>query len=148
MATKRDCVVGDWNDDRCGFLGIVNLAADLSKLPALLRAPARRKMGNVPTAVDGKYFASKKEARRYADLKLLESAGEIESLQTHKSFPLNLDGHNLGTYVSDFYYRKAKGSREWVVEDVKGQKSGVPYDLFTLKKRLMLALYGVEVREI
>jgi hypothetical protein len=121
------------------------------QVAALLRSPS--KMYNRPVTIDGIRFSSKKEGQRYADLKLLESLGEIEDLETQKTFAMGMDGKNgqwvhLCVYRCDFYYRNSKGKREWVVEDVKGQKSGVPYDLFTLKKRLMLALYGVEVREI
>ena len=39
------------------------------------------KYRNVKTEVDGILFASKKEARRYSELKLLERAGEIAHLE-------------------------------------------------------------------
>lgn len=128
-----------------------NSFAVRKQIPALLVPP--RKMRNIPVEYDGIEFHSKKEGARYLQLKTLERVGEIEGLETQKRFKLVMEGKlggyvELGTYVSDFYYREAKGSREWVVEDVKGRKSGGPYEMFKLKKRLMLALYGVEVREI
>lgn len=40
-----------------------------------------------PTTVDGIRFASKAEARRYSELRLLEKAGEIKNLEAHAERP-------------------------------------------------------------
>jgi hypothetical protein len=45
---------------------------------------------------DGLKFASKKEARRYADLKLLQRAGEVRSFAVHPWYPLLVDGQIVG----------------------------------------------------
>jgi dsDNA-binding SOS-regulon protein len=63
------------------------------------------KYGAVRTEVDGISFASKKEARRYSELKLLERAGEIADLQLQPRFPLTVNGVRVCTYVADFQYR-------------------------------------------
>lgn len=107
----------------------------------------------IPEVVDGIRFASKAEARRYRDLKLMERAGEIANLETQPVFPLNLLGVKLGKYIADFRYtdlnrRGPQGQKGCVVvEDVKSPATRTP--VFKLKLKLMAALYpGVEVTEI
>ena len=56
------------------------------------------------TVVDGITFDSRKEARRYGELKLLEKAGEIIYLKTHPSFPIVIDGKNICVVELDFSY--------------------------------------------
>ena len=41
-----------------------------------------------PTFVDGRRFASRKEAARYCELRLLERAGKIQDLTTQVPFVL------------------------------------------------------------
>ena len=42
-----------------------------------MKKPRKSKYGNIKTRVDGILFDSKKEAKRYLELKLLEKAGRI-----------------------------------------------------------------------
>lgn len=95
----------------------------------------------VRTVVDGIAFASKKEARRYSELRLLERAGEIRSLQLQPSFPIVINGVKVCNYVADFGYVDHKGNP--VVEDVKGVRTPV----YRLKKRLVKAVHGVDIHE-
>jgi hypothetical protein len=46
------------------------------------------KFNAVRTWNGGHWFASKREARRYTELLLLESAGEIKDIELHPSYPL------------------------------------------------------------
>lgn len=80
----------------------------------------------IRTEVDGITFASKAEAHRYAELKLLEKAGEIYGLVLQPKFPLYALGYDarnrvVGYYIADFSYQTAKGHE--VIEDVKGVKT-------------------------
>jgi hypothetical protein len=93
--------------------------------------------------IDGYTFDSKKEAQRYADLRLLVEAGEIRDLRIHPRFPLEINPNCIVTYVADFSYLPKDGSRT-VVEDVKGVKTPV----YRLKKKLMKAIYGIDIQEI
>ena len=95
----------------------------------------------VPTEVDGVRFASKKEAKRYQELKLLERAGKIRDLQLQPRYPITLNDIKICTYVGDFQYRE--GDR-FVLEDVKGVKT----DTYRIKKKLVLAVYGLEIQEV
>ncbi|MPZ13970.1 MAG: DUF1064 domain-containing protein [Chloroflexi bacterium] len=99
------------------------------------------KYGNVPTPLAGHTFASKAEARRYAELALLESAGHIYQLEVHPPFPLVVNGQLIGTYRADFSYVQ---DGRFVCEDVKGAR---PRD-WPRTKKLMRALYDIDVVEI
>ena len=54
------------------------------------RVPRPNKFGAVPTTVDAIRFASKKESRRYLDLKLMEKAGLIRDLECQPKFPIHI----------------------------------------------------------
>lgn len=102
----------------------------------------------VPTEVDGIKFASKKEAHRYGELKLLERAGHVRGLTLQ--VPLMLSAGNdkrtsIGKYVADFVYEERVG-QDWIhrVEDVKGFKT----PLYRWKKKHVEAQYGIEIREV
>jgi hypothetical protein len=103
------------------------------------------KYHNEPTTVDGIRFASKKEANRYGELKLMERAGEIEGLKLQPRFVISIDGEDICTFVADFSYMSLQivPARQ-IVEDVKGVRTPV----FKLKKKLMLAVLGIEVVEV
>lgn len=94
------------------------------------------------TTIDDITFASKKEAMRYRELKLLERAGEIENLQLQVPYIL-IDKSKYGRaikYVADFVYQE-KGKT--IVEDSKGFKT----DVYKLKKRLLAEKYNIEIKE-
>jgi len=113
----------------------------------LERSGQKSKMKNVRTEVDGFVFQSGLEANRYAELKILEKAGEISDLQLQVPFSLSVNGVHICKYVADFVYRTGDGGRgmgEQVVEDAKGRRTAV----YSLKKNLMLAILGIEIIEI
>ncbi len=101
----------------------------------------------IPTVVDGVRFASKKEARRYGELKLLERAKKITGLILQPRFPCIVGEQLICTYVGDFSYlepHSTSGILCVVVEDVKGMQT----PLFKLKWKLVQALYGFTWRLI
>jgi hypothetical protein len=49
------------------------------------------------------------------------------------------------TYVADFVYNE-NGKK--VVEDTKGCKEGITYNYFVLKRKLMLHVHGIRIREV
>ena len=95
-----------------------------------------------PTIFDGIRFASKSEAKRYAVLKLLQDAGEIRDLKTQYSIAIDVNGKHICNYVADFHYYTKTGRP--VVEDVKGFRTPV----YKLKKKLVEAVHGIEIREV
>ena len=100
----------------------------------------RSKYNAQPTVVDGVRFASKAEARRWNELRLLERGRQIAELERQPKFALNYGDELIGYYVADFEYLDFKHG-EWVVEDVKG----VQTELFKWKARHFRAQYGREI---
>lgn len=96
--------------------------------------------------VDGITFDSKAEAKRWFDLRTLETNGLISRLERQVRFDFVLNGVNLGFYKADFRYFDHKLARE-ITEDVKGYRAGPAYAVFRIKAKLMEALHGVEVVE-
>lgn len=112
----------------------------LAQYYKLARKP--RKYKNSALWVGDQHFASRKEARRYQDLLLMQSAGAITGLAIHPHFPLNVSGVHIGDYVADFQYFE-RGAR--VVEDVKSPPTRTA--LYRWKIKHLKAQYGIEVRE-
>jgi hypothetical protein len=96
----------------------------------------------IKTEVDGIVFASKREASRYSELKLLEAAGEIFDLKLQPKFPIVVNKQKICTYIADFEYELSDGTK--ITEDVKGVKTPV----YRLKKKLMKACFGIEITEV
>ena len=113
------------------------------------------KYRNQKTYLDGIIFDSKKEAQRWAELRLMEKAGEITNLQRQMKFELvpAIKGEMGGlrqraiSYIADFEYYERKGN-DWirVVEDVKSPATKT--QVYKIKKKLMLWRHGIEIREI
>ena len=94
------------------------------------------KYHNKSTIVNGIRFSSKKEAKRYQDLKLLEENGDIKDLklQSRFNFPMGV------FYKGDFSYLE---NGKLIVEDVKGVKTAV----FILKIKCFKYFYpDIELR--
>lgn len=127
-----------------------------------------RKYNNRKIIVDGITFDSKKEARRYKELKTFERAGIIQKLQRQVKYVLvpaqyertdevYTKGKDKGkpkkgrlierecAYYADFVYMQNGNT---IVEDVKGYRDGQAYNLFVIKRKLMLYVHGVKVKEI
>jgi len=104
----------------------------------------RNKYNARKTVVDGVTFDSAKESRRYSELKLLEKAGVIHSLTLQPRFDLIVNGTKCGFYKADFKY--VENSRE-VVEDVKSPMTA-KLPVYRLKKKLVKAIYGIDIVEI
>jgi len=110
------------------------------------------KYKNTKIQYDGHIFDSKKEMIRYCELKLLERAGEINSLELQKPFVLvpavKLNGRTKSAvkYLSDFSYVQVKDGQT-IVEDVKSSyTANLP--TYRLKKHLMMHVHGIEITEI
>ena len=101
------------------------------------------KYKSIPEVVDGIRFASKKEARRYRELKILEKCGDIAHLETQPRFVIMIGKDKICTYVADFRYFNSK-TQVTVIEDVKGIQTPV----YKLKKKLVKALYDINIIEI
>lgn len=100
--------------------------------------------------IDGIKFDSKREASRWLELKMLERAGEISHLQRQVKYELipsqKIDGKVVErpcSYIADFVYHEL-ASNEVVVEDTKGFKTPE----YILKRKLMLYIHGIRIKEV
>ncbi len=119
------------------------------------------KYKNQKTVIDGITFDSKREARRWQELKLAEAAGAIGDLQCQVRFeliPVQREPDTRGPkggikqgkvierkveYVADFVYTDLN-TGDKVVEDTKGMRTPE----YRIKRKLMLYMLGIRVREI
>lgn len=119
------------------------------------------KYNNLKSYRDGLAFDSKREAIRYTQLKLLLEAGEISDLERQVKFVLiptqrepDIIGPRGGRkpgkliekecfYVADFVYIDNR-TGEKVIEDTKGMRTPD----YLIKRKLMLKVHGIRIREI
>ena len=107
--------------------------------------PYSSKYKNKPT--NG--YASIKESKRAFQLKLMQEAGQIRNLREQVSYLLipKQEGERACSYVADFVYdeysKYADGPWRPVVEDCKGMKT----DVYRIKRKLMLFVHKIRIRE-
>ncbi|MDX1902124.1 MAG: DUF1064 domain-containing protein [Gammaproteobacteria bacterium] len=118
--------------------------------PIRLTKEKKSKYGNKITEFDGMKFASKHEVKRFAELRLMERAGLIRKLKQQVPFELIVGIIKIGTYIADHVYEQkiydCTTHNLWVpvVEDAKGVRT----DVYKIKKKLMQAIYGIEIKEV
>ena len=111
------------------------------------------------TTRGGVTFDSMREARRYDELLLLQQAGKIKNLRRQVKFlliPTQREPKIIGprggvkngkllerecSYIADFVYGE---NGKMVVEDAKGVKTKD----YIIKRKLMLQVYGIRIREV
>lgn len=125
---------------------------------AVQEVKKRSKYGNRKVVRDGIKFDSEREAARFGELKVLQSAGNIRNLRLQVNFTLvegykTIEGKRIKpmVYRADFVYERAtepdcNGTVYWLreVEDAKGMKTKD----YLLKKKLMQDKYGITIREV
>lgn len=111
---------------------------------------------------DGEKYDSKKELRRYEELRIMQTAGMIHGLQRQKKFlliPAQREPDTIGkrggrkkgkviehecSYIADFVYYDKNG--KMVVEDVKS--SATRTKDYILKRKMMLFFHHIRIVEI
>ena len=124
------------------------------------------KYGNRKVEFEGNVFDSRKEYRRYQELRLLEHAGKIRDLKRQVKFVLipaqrevtnevYKSGKNKGcfkkgkllerecAYIADFTYFDVE-KQKLVVEDTKGVRTKD----YVIKRKLMLYMHGISISEV
>lgn len=124
------------------------------------------KYGNKKVIIDGLVFDSKREAKRYKELKLLEMCGAIKDLKRQVTFELipvqrekstraYKKGRRQGepiagkviekavTYIADFVYTDT-ATGQTVVEDAKGMRTRD----YVIKRKLMLYIHRIKIQEV
>lgn len=113
------------------------------------------KYKNRKCVVDGIEFDSRKEANRYVELKLILKAGKIKDLRRQVKYVLipSQRGDDKKVierecaYIADFVYKDCETGKE-IVEDVKGYRGGGAYEVFKIKRKLMLYVHGIRIKEV
>ena len=101
--------------------------------------------------IDGETFDSRREARRWTELKMLQQAGEIRALRRQVKYvliPTQRDENGKliekeASYWADFVYTDTR-TGEKIVEDAKGFRTPE----YRIKKKLMLWVYGIRIVEV
>lgn len=101
------------------------------------------KYNAIKTEIDGYIFASRKEASRYSELKIMEKAGDITDLELQPVFPCSVNGKMICKYIADFWYYDLVNNCQ-VIEDVKGFKTPV----YRIKKKLVESIYDLKITEV
>ncbi len=123
-----------------------------------------RKYHNRKVTVNGETFDSKKEYKRFCELSLLQKAGAITDLQRQVKFVLipaqyetferyGKNGKRLKdgqmciekecAYYADFVYKE---NEKTVVEDTKSKATKTTE--YVIKRKLMLYIHGIKIKEI
>lgn len=153
--------------NRCGYgtlarrlTGIAQMSAQPAQAPKSSPEPKGQK-----TAQETKYHSrktechqghlhdSRKESRRCDELHLMQKAGEIMGLEVQPVFHFDVNGHTVGRYTPDFSYCRPVDTgtgfpiqrHTKIVEDVKS--TATKTEAYRLRKKLMLACFGIEVKE-
>jgi Protein of unknown function (DUF1064) len=91
--------------------------------------------------IAGRRYDSQHEAEVVEPLFWRERQGEISNLRRQVPFALIVNGVKVATYKADAVYEE---DGKQIVLDAKGMKTQV----YTLKKKLMLACHGISIIEL
>ena len=129
------------------------LPMDIKEYLATNKRPTRSKWGNIQTEYAGKVFMSKKEADFARSLdsqkKAHKPAERVVSYETQVPFKIVVNGVPICRYILDFKVLYADGHTEHI--DVKAfnkrTSKFLSTDTYKLKKKLVLACYGIDILE-
>lgn len=132
----------------------------IDEFKALRAAPASPKRRNKYGAKKSGGYDSRKEHRRANQLKLMQRVGLISNLREQVSYlliptqygecgtdlkgkPVRVLVERACRYVADFVYTDNKTGKT-IVEDTKGVRTKE----YIIKRKLMLYVHGISIREI
>lgn len=104
---------------------------------------------NKRTVYNGISYQSKAEAG-YAEfldhsIKAIRVENRVLSWKRQVKFPIEVSGKHICNYILDFEVDYLDGRKEYI--DVKGYQKGVAYSIFTIKKKLVEAIYEINIIE-
>lgn len=132
------------------FTHVDKITAGVVRNELAIRKTRAKYGANRTTTADGIPHDSKREAKRWTELQILQQTGHISDLRRQVPFglegrdgPIMTDsGKKQRSYVADFHYFDRRNG-VWVIEDAKG----FPTKEYKLKRAIMAA-QGVEVIEV
>ena len=114
---------------------------DGTRLVMIEPPKAKPKYGNKATKTSGLMFDSKKEARFFLQLQQDPTVKAIKTQVVYELIPKQ-KGERACSYKADFVVEYQSG--EVVVYDVKGMRTA----LYIVKRKLMLWVHGIKIREV
>lgn len=116
-----------------------------------LTKSSKNKYGAKKVVSNGKTFDSKKEAKRYTELLILQKNGYIKDLQTQVKYVLipsqkDEQGKVIErecSYKADFVYFDIEANKT-IVEDTKGFRTPE----YKIKRKLMLYVHNIRIKEV
>ena len=145
---------------QCSAYGNCNLYFDCPLFKPTGEKPKTNKYQAQKCEFNGEKFDSRKELQRWLELRLLERSGEISDLHRQVKFelvPTQRESDTIGkrggvirgkviehgvSYIADFVYKDKQCNT--VVEDTKGMRTKE----YVIKRKLMLYLHGIRIKEI
>lgn len=114
--------------------------------------PAKSKYGNRKVEMHGKVFDSQKECNRFMELEVMRRCNQISNLELQPKFELIPAQYEVVngkrrcieracSYIADFCYLRFG---ELVVEDTKGFLTKE----YRIKRKLMLHVHGIQIKEV
>ncbi len=100
---------------------------------------------NKKVEYNGNKYDSIAEAKYAQELDLQMYSKDVVSWERQVRFKLDVNGVHICDYILDFKVFYPDGTIKYV--DVKGYRKGIAYRVFTIKKSLMMACWGINVIE-
>ncbi len=110
------------------------------------KKPKKSKYHSQKIDADGLTFDSKKEYKRYRELKLLLKVGEIGFLARQVEYTFQIKGGKIASYFADLVYTDVK-TGQIIVEDVKSEVTRT-LPVYRLKRKLMWLQHRIKIREV
>jgi len=111
---------------------------------------SKNKFNNKKVVTSEHTFDSKKEYRYYLQLKqrmkAINRADRVVNIGLQPRYDIIINSKKIGFYKADFKVLFADNRVEII--DVKGYKKGCAYQMFKLKKKIVEALYDIQIIEI
>lgn len=116
---------------------------------SVARRGTSNKFGAVRTEYGGRTFDSRKEAAYARSLEMLRKASlpreRVVDVQYQVPYEMVVNGVRVCKYILDF--KVTYGNERVDHVDVKGYRKGSSYSVFSLKRKLMRALFGIDITE-
>lgn len=116
------------------------------KIDEFRKLKKRSKYGNVQANYNGKKYHSSLEARyaQYLDMmkKVSDPKTGVRRWYGQVKYPIEVNSQLVCNYIADFLIEYKDGHKE--VHDTKGYIT----ETYRIKKKLMRAVYGIEIVEI
>ena len=108
----------------------------------------KSKYRNKSVEIDGIKFHSTKEGKFYSELKIKKTLGEIKDFQMQVCYDIKINNIHIANYFLDFLVIFPNNIIEYI--DVKGKdkvsNKWIKTDVFKLKKKLVEAIYGINIK--